>query len=244
MEIIQDVNTRKVKSAYVDASFDKGKEALEAKGYSLISAQEQAKLRVQEGVDSFITQNGNWTKEGFVYVPNKGVFLTKNSPIVDNAREATEANRQGNWFYINDAQVESALADSVKVSKGRIPTNRFADDEVTSYLFGKDAKEYGEFLIADGKLSSIPVWLADVKEKPFATQLWFGRLGDDSGLCGDGDLSYDSDRVRGVRSVAEGKAQKISEGSKGELYTPEQIRNALKNANLSGIEGLLFKALK
>jgi hypothetical protein len=240
MEKIQDVKKGKMQSAYVDAPFDKGKEALEADGYRLISAQEQAGLRIKEGANSTISRYGNWTKEGFVYVPNKGVFLTKNSPIVANATEATEANRQGNWFYVNDAQTESALADAVKVSKGRVPTNRFADEEVTRYLFGDDAKAYGEFL-RENKIDSMPIWLADAQSKPFATQLWFGGLGIVSGLNGVGrGLSFSDSRVRGVRAFA----QKNSKGSKGELYTPEQIKVALKKANLSGIEGLLFKSLK
>jgi hypothetical protein len=75
-----------------------------------------------------------------------------------------------------------------------------------------------------------------MQDKPFARQMWFGDLGSRSGLYGsDGGLGCDY-RMRGVR---DGKAdpQKIL------AYTPEQIKDALNKANLSGIEKLLFDKL-
>ena len=90
----------------------------------------------------------------------------------------------------------------------------------------------------------MPVYLASLEDKPFARQLWFRYLDGGSELDSNNrNLNYDC-RVRGVRSSGEASAQKISEGSQSELYTPEQIRTALGKANLSGIEAILFKSLK
>src|SRR3989344_9379505 len=91
-------------SAYVEAPFDKGKEALEEAGYRIISLQENAQLRMQEGQDAFVSRNGNWVKEGIIYVPNKGKFLTKNSPIMVNVEEATNCNRNSRNFYLTNKQ--------------------------------------------------------------------------------------------------------------------------------------------
>ena len=137
MKITRDITTGKLQSAYVEAPFDEGKSALEKARYRIISAEENAKLRVQEGAESYISLNGNWTREGFIYVPKKGIFLTKNSPIMENPTKAIDANREGGMYFINNSQVESSLVDAVRVSKTEIPTNRFADEEMTSYLFGK-----------------------------------------------------------------------------------------------------------
>jgi len=73
MEIKVDI-TKGMKSAYVAAPFDQAKEALENEGYEMISLEQMAQLRIQEGKDSFVSKNGNWTKEGFLYVPKKGIF--------------------------------------------------------------------------------------------------------------------------------------------------------------------------
>src|SRR3990172_12341916 len=171
MEIIQDVKEGRLQSAYAGGDFDAAKQALEDDGYRVISLEEQAGLRVQEGVDSDISRRGNWTREGFIYVPNKGAYLTKKSPVIDNAVEATSANMKRNLFYINNSQVESALADSVKFEDGEVPTGRLADDKRTAFAFGKNAKAYGEFLKEYG-INALRIYLADSRDEPFATQSW------------------------------------------------------------------------
>ena len=201
MKITQDIQKGKLHSAYAVGAFDKAKEALESKGYRVISLEEQAGLRIQEGANSEVSQRGNWTREGVIYVPTKGTFLTKNSPVMDNAFEATNANRKGNWFNLDDSQVESALADSVKLEAGEVPTNRLAEDERTAFAFGKNAKAYREFLKENG-VNSVPIYLANTESKPFAAQMWFRsiRLVHRSSLYGgDWDLDGGNDRLRGVR---------------------------------------------
>ena len=208
--LIIDIKPSRTYSAFIEAPFDKGKGALEKKGYSVISLKENALLRIQEGQVSFISQNGNWTREGAIYVPSKGRFLTKNSPIMANAQEATNCHRKNQEFCLTDAQVEESLADSVKLSGHSIPTNRFAEDPVTVYAFEEFVEQYGQFLKNAG-IKEMPVLLADLQEKPFARQLWFHRLicGDCSGLNGSyEDLGYD-DWVRWVRQGGKATAKNL-----------------------------------
>lgn len=245
MEISTDIKPSStiLTSAYVDTAFDDGKEALESEGFEIIGLRDNAVLRMQEGANSYISQYGNWTREGVVYVPKKGVYLVRSSPIMANAKEATDCHRNGNEFYLTDEQVESALVDSVKLTGESIKTDKFIDNEVAVFAFGDSAEAYGNFLKENG-IKNMLVYLASLGKKPFVIQLWFLRLDDDSELNSVNRYLNHGYRVRGVRSSGEASAQNFPVAQNSELYTPEQIRTALGKANPSGIEGILFKALK
>ena len=154
-------------------------------------------LRIQQGTSSYISTNANYTMETFVYVPNGGIFLTRIPLIVKNAREATQAHRERRNYFLTGEQVEQALADSVKLSEIPIPTDRFGENEITNYAFREVAEQYGQFLKEAG-IKEMPIWLADLTDKSFATQMWFRSLIDGSVLYGDGDLDDDR-RLRGVK---------------------------------------------
>jgi hypothetical protein len=220
-KIIQDITEGTFHSAYAEGPFDNVHEALANEGYWTISLEEQAGLRVREGIDSSVSKQVNWVREGIIYVPKKGVFFTKNSPIIANAKKATDCHRNGNNFYLTNGQVEKSLEDSVKIGKTKIPTERFADEELTSFAFGKNAKAYGEFLKENG-IDNLRIWLIDMQDKPLATQAKFGKadrkLG--SNLYGfDNDLHCNIGCVRGVHdssnslgAPAEGEKPLQSEG--------------------------------
>ncbi len=230
-------------SAYVEAPFDKGKKALEAEGFEVIGLRDNAVLRMQEGANSFVSQNGNWTREGVLYVPKKGIFLVKNSPIMENAKEATNCHRNGKEFYLTDEQVERALTDSIKLSDKAISTNRFADNEITAFAFGDVARNYGEFLKENG-IKQMPVCLDNLDNKPFARQLWFHNLDGDSVLNGYGRYLDCDVRVRGVSSSGEASAQNFPAAQNSELYTAKQIRTALKKTGITGnLEKQILKNL-
>ncbi|MAG79178.1 hypothetical protein CMI40_02270 [Candidatus Pacearchaeota archaeon] len=58
-------------------------------------------------------------------------------------------NKVDSRFYINnEEEVEKSLENSINVpyDQESIPTNRFGEEEITNFCFGKSAKDYGLFL--------------------------------------------------------------------------------------------------
>ena len=239
VKILEDIKPTGIASAYVEAPFDEGKEALESQGYKVISLEDNARLRVQQGKDAFVSRNGNWVREGVLYVPGKGKFLTKNSPIMTNAKEATNANRKGEDYFLTEEQVEQSLADSlILTGENSIATNRFGENPTTAYAFGEVAEQYGNFL-AEAGIKEMPIYLTVLQDKPFARQMWFRSLGLRSVLYGSSRYLVGDYGLRGVKIGAEGTSQ-----NSGQVYTEQQISEALKLKGLSGVEKILFGGLK
>ncbi len=197
-EIQVDIRPTGIESAIVCSQFDKAKEVLEGKGYKIISLKECAQLRIQRGANSPVSRKGNWVREGVIYVPKRGIFLTKFSPIMKNPREATQSHRKGREYFLTEEQVEQALTDSVKLLGEAIPTKRFGENEITNYAFGEVAEQYGNFLHETG-IKEMPVWLANLEDKPFARQMWLGSLDHKSGFYNDGMGLGDNYLLRGVK---------------------------------------------
>lgn len=204
-EIQIDIKPTGIVSAIVYAPFDVGKQELESRGYPIISLEENAGLRIQEGKGHNVSRNGNWVKEDVLYVPNKGKFLTKNSPIMQNPKEATQAHRGGEEYYLNDEQTEQSLQDSVELNRDSIPFRRFNDEAITVYAFGNTAENYGLFLketLKEKGIEEMPICLANIEKKPFARKLWFRNLGGDSELGGYLRDLDGGDRLRGIVYVS------------------------------------------
>ena len=194
--IYQDITKGKIKSAYIETSFDKGKEELENIGYGIISLEKNALLRINKKKKKFIiNSNGNWVKEGVIYIPKKGIFFTKNSPILENPKQATRAHKTEREYLITYEQVEKSLENSIQVPYNlkEIPTNRFGEDEITNFCFGKIAQDYGLFL-KENNIKGMPICVDDEKyinrkRSSYANQLWFCSITKyNSNICGN-DLS-------------------------------------------------------
>jgi len=252
-QITIDVKPRGIESAYIVAPFDKGKETLEKAEYRILSSEENARLRIQEGAKEYISQSGNWVKECGVYILDKGARLTKVPLVCENAEEATKCHRNGKDYYLNEEQIERVLADSVELDTKRlpklddgtsyIPTSELHNEKISTYAFGDIAEEYGRFLRGAG-INKMPIWLAGLQDKPFVRQLWFCRLGvgGRSDLnCDYRNLHFGNIRVRGVKDSAEGTAKNFTSA---ETYTIAQIQEALKRRNILGIEQILINELK
>ena len=195
-----------MRSAYTSRDFKNAKKDLEDAGYGIVSLEQMAQLSIQEGKDSFIAKNGNWTREGFIYIPKKGAFLTKNSPIMTSVEEASNCVDYHKQFYPTSEQVEKALEDSCKITNKVIPTSRLAEEELTVYAFGKQAKNYGEFLKEAG-IKNLNIYTANMQDKPFAMQAWLG-LERNFYLNGHG-------RGRGGRGYSGGLAwEQVARGTK------------------------------
>ena len=137
--------------------------------------------------------------EGIIRLPSEEIYLTKKSPIMENAEEASECHRKRDEFYINDEQVSKALKDAVKFPKNsnyEIPTSEFGNDAITDFAFGKIAKDYGKFL-KDVGIGEMPVLFANLEDEAFARQVGFSCLDRSSGRFGlyGGNSGLDSSRL-------------------------------------------------
>ena len=207
--LITDATGKNTRSAYVRAPFDQAKARLEKAGYAVITPEQFAQLRIAKGAKHSVSTNGAYNSMGVVMIPQKGRYLTNLSLVMENPIGATQAHRNRKEFAVSNEDAERALArGSVVISynQSAIPTNRFGEDAIGVFAFGKFAKAYGEFLAEIG-ITELPLWFNDEKyinsqKNAFANQAWLHRLGDDfrSGLGGGRILCYGS-AGRGVRNV-------------------------------------------
>jgi len=241
LKLINDIKPKWIDSAYVVGPFDKTLKVLEAQDYKLISLEETAVSRMQEGRNHDISRNGNRVREGVLYVPGKGRFITRHSAILDDPRKATQANRNGKKYFVSDAQVEKALEYSVQVpySVNKISTRRSGENEIAVFCFGENAKDYGLLLKDAGISSVLPLWLDNknyVQEqgKPYANQLFLSGIRDKSALHGERILNISEWlRSRGIKVVPV-----------QETYTPRDIAKAMEVLNLPDAAGDLIEKLR
>jgi hypothetical protein len=233
---------------YVEAPFDKALIQLRQEGAKLISLRDLAYGRIETKDNSHISENGSYVKQGAIYVPGQKVIFTDNSPIIKNAEKATDCHRKGEEFYVDaKSYLEQVEKDKNKAPEKRkaiifssaedfsIPTNRFADEEITRWAFKDKAKEYGEFLgNSKYKIKEMLFYLvnSDTK-KSFARQMWLRRIGNGvrSDLYGNWDLN-NGDRVRGVRDGKAG-AKKIAEKIDAQPKKTFSIEQILKESVLT-----------
>jgi len=174
----------------VSAQFNEAVEIFKSINSKIISLSQSAELRVKYGKDFYFSKNGNWTKEAFIYAPRKGVFLTKNSPIIKNANDAVQAHKNKSEYFLTDEQVEEALINSIRVFGINISTKKFKDNEITVFAFGDLAEKYGNFLYELG-VKEMPINLTCFSDKPFARQMYFNGFYNKSALNSIGTLFSD-----------------------------------------------------
>lgn len=195
----QQVNPSILELELVSAQFDEAVEILSSINSEIISLSQSAELRIKYGKDFYFSKNGNWTKEAFIYVPRKGVFLTKNSPIIKNSREAVQAHKNKNEYFLTDAQVGETLSNSIRVFGINIPTNKFKDNEITAFAFGNLAEKYGDFLYERG-IKEMPINLTCFSDKPFARQMHLNGFYSKSAFNSIGNLFKDY-KLCGVKKI-------------------------------------------
>lgn len=189
MEIHYDVRPRRAQSVYIECPFDEGIKELAKAGYRVISAEENARLRIQEGKDALISREGNIVREGIIYMPGDFGYLTKCAPEIEDPIKATRCSRKNKELYPSKEQIERAIDSSVSVKfpypedsyhPKRIPVDRLAEEETTRFMFGDSAERYGEFLKEIGMKNiclNIPygMWM-DQLRKPYSEILFFGEV--------------------------------------------------------------------
>ena len=190
----------------ISKPFDQALRDLKKDNYEIISLTENSYLRIINDHDSNVSREGNFTKEGIIYIPDKGNYLVRESPILASAKAATTAHKNLKEFNPTMKSIEIALEDSIKLpDKGaEILVKDFKRNEITAFAFGEHAEEYGHFLRRYG-IKSMPFFVFaedyNIKQhKPFARQIWFGSLDNSSDLVGFGrSLSSPENRVCGIK---------------------------------------------
>lgn len=244
-----------------DGPFDQGMAVLREKGLELITAEQLAILRIRDGPASPFSTQGTWVAENYNYSSGRDaeiIIASANlNPILKQPVEATNAHRQGEEFYLNEAAwkqlrdvAESdpykaiksgALLVTRKALKFEIPVEALGETPETVFLFREQAKAYGNWLKAQG-ISAVSQWTvcedhAKKQNQPFGRALWVRSLDDRSEL--DGYylvLHYDYGRVRGVRVVpAERAAPEVPQEVKGIDATVAQAIQEGVGFNYDGV---------
>lgn len=251
MTFTLDVPKGRIKSGFVEGeAFDDALETLESNNSKIIAVPKFAKLRMQEGKNSYCSQNGARTSEDFLYRPGDNFFYwSSNSQINKNAKVATSFHRNGNEFYLNEEQETEALKGAIKIpfDYKRVPTNELHNDKIFSQIYGKIAKEYGLWLFEEAEIKDTGFWnilnkdYINKQTKPFVRKNWFRRLSYDSVLVSNYRCLNDGGWVRGVCEDAT-----ASEPKQKNLYTSDQVKIALieslKQENLTGLERKLVSS--
>jgi hypothetical protein len=177
--LMQDVTKGKLHSAYTIGRFDNSKSMLESNGYSVSSLEELAGLRIQEGIDAPVSTIGARTREAIVYVPKKGIFLTKKSPIMANPDKISYICFD-NKFYLTNEEIEFSLEDALRIDNIKprcvnVLTSDFGNHPLTSYVFGRNAKAYAEFL-KEKYIWEIEFGVTNMEDKPFANLIHFNSI--------------------------------------------------------------------
>ncbi len=222
-----------LESAYMfRGGFGQVKAKLESEGYKIISLEEEAKLRMQEGVYSSISSFCELTREACVIIPNKGVYLTKNSPIMDDAKKATRRGKKNYLFGLTDKQVSKAIETGISINLQddyyKIPTNKFGEDVLTDFAFGKIAKDYGLFLKEEG-IDEIKVDFLGYKDIQCAKQIQSMNFASKFSITNHSLNRCGHYVTRGVRKI--------------ETYNTNDISKALKEINFSKLEKVLLEKL-
>lgn len=195
--------------------FDKVLESLTEDGYEIISLSQNAESRIQQGKDAKISIYGNWVREGVLYVPGGKNKLIEVSPMLESAKEATQAHRAEEEFYLPRDQIEQFLTDSIDFPEEtiEIPTEKLNWEALTVCAFGgeKKAQYYGDFL-NDAEIEKLLIYAVDKdyvdKQKwPFVRQIFFRNLDGMSALYSFGGIHCDHE-MRGVKMAKPAKKQR------------------------------------
>jgi hypothetical protein len=154
VEIVQDVESGKLHSAHAAGRFDKAVEALTTEGYRIISLEELAGLRVQEGIKSSVSGVPCMTRECIIHWVDK-IVLAKDSPFLMGAdlEEYNKCYREkqiASFWEQNMEVIGRAMKQSIRMPEEAVMTRIFGYEDFTKFAFGKNARAYGDLLEASG----------------------------------------------------------------------------------------------
>ncbi len=215
VELKVDIRPSRATSGVVSTPFDDALEELKRNNFELIPLSQNAELRFLQGTSSHISLTGNYVKEGVMSIPNKGIYLLRNSPLLqlELAKEAVISHRSREEYFFSEKSTKQyfeKISESQEsevfplVNLEAINTDKFNIDKRALWLFGNQAEPYGRFLYDNGikemHLKFPSQNYINQQESSFINQLFFRKLfcGGSSSLEGyDKNLHYGGG-VRGI----------------------------------------------
>ena len=235
----------------------KAVKAIKKEGCDLITAEEVALARMQLGEESQLCTEGTFIKEGFLMIPGQdGIFnlergnelyLLRNSLVVSANKtikenitlEGDSAHILRNCFDHKKFLEQLNQNEYLQVKTEEIPTDRFEDEEMTLFLFGKHARDYGLFLKELGCNSFDHEWSDEImiKDPTIYQAFLIGISGpsdpDDEGSRGAPIWGFDISEEDFVRGIIHENSEGIIELP--EKYTVGQIRKIREVLRVQGI---------
>ena len=167
-ELTYDVTSRIADSGYIEAPFNQAKKKIEKARCKIISTEENAMLRMQEGRWAEITKKGNITRECLIFIPGEQhYFFSKISPIIESAEKATQIHRERKEFCPTRNQLERATDPSVSIkiplNQKYIPIKRLLEEEAGEFILGQSLQDYSNFL-RESKIKEFPINISYIEE--------------------------------------------------------------------------------
>jgi len=178
---------------------------LESEEYEVITGERLASLRIQEGSESNVYKRHQLVREAALFLPGEKPRVIRSPPYLESIsklKSAMETNKLkflkdngGNYirslpFRVGEIipteeEISAALPGSAMFPHKKIPTDRFGDEEITTWLFGggdsKKAREYGEFLKSNGAGHAWSASILGSEEMPYIRPLSVDGV---NSLCG------------------------------------------------------------
>ncbi len=203
--------------------FDAGLAELRSEGYEVISAFQNARLRIVSGIESDISQAGNFVMHGYAFSKNGSPLFIRESPFCTNPlllSQAIAASKEGKYLITDNDIYEENLA-LARQDLGRDPFDRRVlilpssrvvrlsfkhNTETLNGILGDLSRYYLEFLKTDTLLMSLAHRFPEEYDGTLLRQVWFqNALGArDTGryICSDATyFSHAEAVVRGIKEV-------------------------------------------
>ncbi len=150
------------------------------KNLEIISAKDLAVGRMNadlndKNIRDYLIDNGGYVKEGLIYTQGKSskIYLISESLEIAKPKQLikyvkqnhfSEPNFVGDKFNIDSYLEEIGKNNYITINARakhfiRLPTNRFADCEITKFLFKEHAQQYGLWIKNMGNISTVSIIL-------------------------------------------------------------------------------------
>src|SRR3989344_8181603 len=116
--LVDEVIPKILTSICYEAPFDAGKKLVESRGFHIPSADENARLRIQEGEQAYCSNKGNWVTEGPLYFKGDNTRLLRRGLPYLHPREAAEVyETKKKYTNFDKKEVEKGREEGLKVEK-------------------------------------------------------------------------------------------------------------------------------